>query len=149
MKPRRRRIDVPTLMLACALLAGCSASHLAPLNPSDYPNPPQAQRYEALPVYIAWNGLGGESWTYAFSAEDIVKEGSRPRQPQEENVITEDDPPGGRSVWFQGVSPGDTVITFTIRNARGQVKDILQYAIRVYEDLKLALLHAESKHFRD
>lgn len=137
------------VMLTAVLLAGCACRNLATLNPGDYPDPPQVQRHEVVSIYIAWNGVGGETWTPAFSAKGIMEECGPSRQAQEENVIVEHEMPGGRTLWFRGVSPGELVVTFTIRNTKGKIMHIQQHAVRVYEDLKLAMLHTELRHFRD
>jgi hypothetical protein len=100
---------------------------------------------------MAWDGAGGETWEYAFSA-DIIAEGSEPPPPpEEEGIIVAPlfEAPGGRKIWFQGLSPGDVVVTFTTKNSKGKVVEIEQYAIRIYEDLKLAVLHKEDSSFRD
>ena len=140
---------VTIVMLAFVLLVGCVSPKVKALNPGDYPEPPESQRYEVLPIYVAWNGVGSETWTYETNMAYIIREGSKPPQPIEGDVIIEDELPGGRTIWFLGISPGDVVVTFTIQDNTGKVVDIRQYAIRVYENLQLALLHYEYNSFRD
>ena len=148
-KAGRQIVRVLLVMLTVVLPAGCASRNCATLNPGAYPDPPPMHRHEVVSIYIEWNSLGGEYWTQAFSAKGIVEECGPPRRAREENVIAEDEMPGGRTLWFRGLSPGDLVMMFTIRNAKGEIMHIRQYAVRVYEDLKLALLHAESRHFRE
>ncbi|GHU61433.1 hypothetical protein AGMMS49983_01140 [Clostridia bacterium] len=141
------------LVMCTGLLAGCGSPKVASLNPGDYPDPPADERYDVLPVYMAWDGGSGETWAYEFSVDGLLEEGSRPPEPEPAEdedflVVPEDDPPGGRTIWFQGVSPGDVVITFTTKSDKGKVVDIQQYAIRVYEDRSLALLQSEQHDFR-
>ena len=146
-------------MLHCALLVGlvpflsltgCGASMVKALNLADYPDPPEDQRYELLSIYVAWNGAGGETWTYEVSADDVIEEGSPPPQPEDDefNIYIDEELPGGRTIWFKGVSPGAVELTFTTKDDSGKVVAIQQYAIRVYEDLRLALLHEEYNNFR-
>ena len=121
------------------------------LNPGDYPDPPENQILEFLSIYIAWNGPGGETWDYEYSAGGIVEECGKPAQPEEDDelLFIEDELPGGRTLWFKGVSPGDVVLTFTTQSDSGETVDIQQYAIRVFDDLRLGLLHTEHESFRD
>ena len=113
-------------------------------------DPPENQRLEYLPVYIAWDGAGGESWDYEVSVEGIIEESGPP--PVSESIegddaidiFVDDEMPGGRILWFIGVSPGDTTLTFTTKNEGGETVGTQTYAIRVYKDLKIALLNEES-----
>jgi hypothetical protein len=134
-----------------------SAQVAAP-NLADYPDPPEDQWSEALPIYIEWDGAGGETWDYTFSVAGIVEEGSQP-PPKPDGVYEDEDGflvldeeefdlPGGRSIWLKGAAPGDVVITFTTENENGEIVYIRQYTIRVDEGLRLALLHEEHDNFR-
>ena len=122
------------------------------LNPDDYEDTPEDKRLDVLPIYMAWNGAGGETWTYGLSAENAVEECGPPPKPKptpgEIEIFMEYDPPGGRTLWFKGVSQGDVVIAFPTKNEKGKVVDIQQYAVRVYDDLRLALLRAEHNSYR-
>jgi hypothetical protein len=137
------------------LSGGCSPKEADVLDTGDFPDPPADQRHEILPIYMAWDGAGGETWEYEFSAEGVIEEGSSPNPPggmyEDEDgmtIVLDEDPPGGRTIWFQGVSPGDVVVTFTTVDENGKVVDIQKYTIRVYEDMNLALLHSEQESFR-
>jgi hypothetical protein len=155
----KKNIKIMLIAASILLLTGCGSPKVQTLNPGDYPDVSEDKRSEALPIYIEWNGAGGETWEYAFSVDDIIEEGSEPIQQQEEEAEGDDgipldvpldyNPPGGRTIWFQGLSPGDVVVTFTTENSKGKVVEIEQYAIRVYDDLKLAILHEEDNSFRD
>ena len=143
-------------ILSVMLLTGCGSSDdIKALDPTDYKDPPEDQWKEVLSIYIAWDGAGGEVWEYEMSEKGIVEECGPPAKPaaeEEEDLLTideGDDPPGGRSVYFRGLSPGDVVITFTTENDSGEVVDVQQYAIRVFDDLRLALLHEERTNLRD
>lgn len=155
MKTRVKVIWVAITTLALVVFVGCTKPQAEALNPSDYPDPPMEEHVDALPLYIAWDGAGGESWEYKCSPEGIIEEDNEPPRPEPSadedgmTIIEEMDPPGGRTVWFYGTAPGDVVIKFTTQNNKGQVVDIQQYAIRVYDDLKLVLLHMEQENFRE
>ena len=121
---------------------------------SAYPDPPENQRVEYLSIYMAWDGAGGEYWDYEVSAEGIIEESGPPPAPEKIegddgiDILVEDELPGGRTLWFVGVSPGDTALTFITRNEGGETVAIQMHIIRVYEDLKIALLHEESSNNR-
>jgi hypothetical protein len=155
MKVRTKAGFAIIAMLTLVAFTGCSAPQVKALNPGDYADPAEEERAEALPVYIAWDSMGGETWEYTFSVDGVIEEGNEPASPDpyvDEDgmtVIEEIDAPGGRSVWFYGVSPGDVVVTFTTEDSQGKVVDIQQYAIRVYDNLQLALLHYQYDDFRD
>ncbi|MDL2237299.1 hypothetical protein LJC56_05660 [Christensenellaceae bacterium OttesenSCG-928-K19] len=151
MKTRAKVIITIVAVLALAALAGCGTPKIDVLNPGEYDNPPGDEWADALPIYMAWDGAGGESWEYEFSAEGVVEEGGAPAPPESEDgiVLEEYDPPGGRTVWFYGVSPGDVTITFTTENSNGKVVDIQQYAVRVNDEMQLALLHQQNDNFRN
>ena len=135
-----------TLMIG---IAGCRSPKVTAINPSDYPNVPQEKRQEALSIYVAWDGGGGETWKHAFSADGIIVRTGKPPQPEQDGfVMADDELPGGLTMWFRGVSPGDVVVVFTTKDNRGKTVAVHQYAIRVYDDLKLSLLHEELKSFR-
>ena len=148
----KKRLCIVTIILSALLIfAGCSSSApmVNPLVPSDYPDPPASERLIAQPIYMAWDGINGESWSYEFSKDGIIEECSEPTyDPEDENAIEMEELPGGRYVWFQGVSPGDVVVTFTTKNAKGKVVSIQQTAFRVFDDLTIALLHSENENFR-
>jgi len=122
------------------------------LDPGDYEDVPEDRRLEVLSIYMAWDGAGGETWIYELSAENVVGECGPPPKPEPApdgmEIFLDDELPGGRTLWFKGVSPGDVVIAFTTKNEKGKVVDIQQYAVRVYDDLRLALLHAEHNSYR-
>ena len=125
------------------------------LNPADYPDSPDAQRVLVLSIYVAWNGAGGETWAFETSVNGIIEESSAPpsRKPEQDEdgfIIIEDVLlPGGRDIWFKGTKPGDVVLTIITKSNKGKIVDIQQHAIRVYQDLKLSLLHTETESFRD
>jgi hypothetical protein len=151
---RKKLMIVLAVTQVFLLLAGCNSPTVTTLNPERYPDPPEEERYEALPIYIAWDMMGGETWTYEISPDGILEEGSQPpKQPEPETgeeILDEDyDPPGGRSVWFVGVSPGDAVVMFTTKSDKDEVVNIRQCAVRVYDDLTLALLHDEVDNSRN
>ena len=135
-----------TLMIG---IAGCRSPKVTAINPAGYPNTPQDKRHEALSIYLAWDGGSGETWKYAFSADGVIEQTGKPSQPEQEGIIMADDElPGGLTMWFRGLSPGDVVVVFTTKDNRGKTVAIHQYAVRVYDDLRLSLLHEEFKNFR-
>jgi len=112
----------------------------------DHPDPPEDQRVESLSIYIAWDG-GSQTWEMAFSEEGVIEECGPPPPPEDgEDEINfyDDELPGGRTIWFRGVRPGDVKLLFTIVNEDGIVGHAQQYAIRVFDDLTLALLEVQS-----
>jgi hypothetical protein len=46
-----------------------------------YPDPPKEHRHEVLPIYVAWNGTGGETWSYVVSVDSIMEESAPPPKP--------------------------------------------------------------------
>jgi hypothetical protein len=52
-------------------------------------------------------------------------------------------------LWFRGVAPGDVVATFTTYDANEEVVAIKQFTLRVFDDLKVALLDDEFADYRD
>ena len=133
-------------VLACLLfwsLSGCE--------PSKKDNDPdEDKRYEALSVYIAWNGAGGETMSYDFSGEGVIKEGDPPERPEEDGTtFFEDELPGGRTFWFRGVSKGDATATFTIKNDAEETVYIYEYVFRVHDDLSLTLLREDQNDLRN
>ena len=122
------------------------------LKPGDYEDVPEDKRLEALSIYMAWNGAGGETWICEFNTENVVEECGPPPKPEPVpggmEIFLDDELPGGRTLWFKGVSQGDVVIAFTTKNEKEKIVDIQQYAVRVYDDLRLALLRAEHNSYR-
>jgi len=130
---------------------GCGSPAVGTADLDDYPDAPDDQRHERLSIYMAWDGGGGETWDYELSVENVISESSPPPVEEEEDglILVFDELPGGRTLWFEGVTPGDVVLTFTTKNNSGEVVDIQKYVIRVYDDLRLATLHTESNNFRN
>jgi hypothetical protein len=155
MKSRTIAVFAIMAMLALVAFTGCGVPKVEALNPGDYADPAQEEWVDALPIYIAWDAMGGETWEYEFSVDGVIEEGSQPALPEPNvdedgmTVIEEFDAPGGRSVWFYGVSPGDVVVTFTTKSSGGKVVGIQQSAVRVHDDLKLAYLEYQYDDFRD
>jgi hypothetical protein len=144
-------ILLPTVvLLACKSWRGVTETVKTP-TPKDYSDSPEERWREVLPIYAAWNGFD-EHCTFHFDKQGIIEEGNPPPRPQatdgETVLLPEEDPPGGRTFWFRGLSPGDAVITFTTKKHSGKVVYVRQYAIRVHPGLRLDLLHEEHTDFR-
>ena len=153
-----KKTIVMILSLIIITITGCGNTNIETIAPDNYPDSPENERHESLSIYMAWDGAGGETWDYELSVTGIIEEGGQPPSApdgvyeDEDGFLTLDadfDPPGGRSIWFKGVRPGDVVVTFTIINDQEKIVDIQQYTIRVYDDLRLSLLHSESESYRN
>ena len=149
MKLNMRLVVFTVLIPLLMSPAGCSPPAATPTEPDAYPDAPEDQRHERLSIYIAWDGFN-ETWDYEVSAESVISESGPPsREEAEDGIVFEDiELPGGRTLWFKGLSPGDVVLTFTIKTYEGEAVDIQRYTIRVYDDLRLAILHSESTSLR-
>lgn len=148
-----KKAAVALLSVVALVCAGCGKAAPAPTSTAHLPDPPEDEWLYELPIYWAWNMMpeAKEGWDYTFSREGVVEEGRRdaPATGQEGDGVLEDlEAPGGRTVYFRGVAPGDVVITFTTKQNGKKVLDVNHYTVRVYEDLRLALLDTEHHSYR-
>jgi hypothetical protein len=142
------------LFLMIIIMASCTKTASDAGTSVEHTDPPKSERVEALSIYMAWNGAGGESIDYSFYKEGVIEETSRPvntSESGEEDVIAiEDlDAPGGRNFWFKGVIPGDVEMLFTVTSEAGKTVYEERYAIRVYDDLTLAVISKNTADMRE
>lgn len=139
---KKRYLSV-LLVVAMVLLAGCSGAAGGSIDTSGYPDPPEDERLYTMTIYWPLDIMGGDSPMYLFDREGIVEEGSR----EDPNAVKADSgfeifdtpPPGGREFYFRGITPGDVVLTIRNEN-KGKITYECKYILRVYSDLRLALL---------
>jgi len=149
-KAKIKLVILATMIPLFALPMGCGSPAASTADLDDYPDTPDDQRHERLSIYVAWDGGSGETWDYELSVENVIAESSPPPSVEAEDgvIFVDDELPGGITLWFEGVTPGDVALTFTTKSDAGEVVDIQKYVIRVYDDLRLAILHTESNSFR-
>ena len=151
MKLKTKLAIMAAMIPLFALPMGCGSPAGSAVDADDYPDIPSDQRHERISIYMAWDGGGGETWDYDLSAENVISESSPPPPVDTGDgiMVFEDELPGGITLWYEGAAPGDVVLTFTTRSSTGEVVGVQKYVIRVYDDLRLAILHSESDSFRD
>jgi hypothetical protein len=142
------------LFLMITIMASCAKTASDTGTSADHTDPPKSERVTALRIYMAWNGADGESIDYSFDKEGIAEETSRPvntpESGEEDEIVTEDlDAPGGRNFWFKGVIPGDVELLFTVTGEAGKTVYEERYAIRVYDDLTLAVISKNTADIRE
>ena len=123
-----------------------------------YPEPPESDWVYTLSIYWAFNTGGSEYPGYAFSADGIIEEGVRedpgapiPAPDSMSGIILDDDytPPGGIDYDFRGVAPGDVTLTITSHDSENdKLMSECVYIIRVYDDLRLAVLDETQTDYR-
>lgn len=135
---------IRTMLLCAAGLMCCAcAQGSGAIDTSQYNDPPESEWVYTLDVAWQWNtGDFDESPGYVMSQEGIIEEGSRedPNAQEDEDAIIDDDfISGGRFYYFRGAAPGDVTLTMQTKNGN-KLLDERTYMIRVYDDLRLAVL---------
>lgn len=156
------RRNTSRILVFCLMVFLCCSYAGAETNEVDmmlYQDPPETEWLYTLRVYWEWNtGDFEEQPGYVLDQEGILEEGYR----EDPNVLEErsrlesegveiidldDPPPGGAYFDFCGVAPGDVTLKMqTTKN--GELLDERIYAIRVYEDLRLAVLGSKHLSYR-
>jgi len=114
----------------------------------EYADPAQSGRHERLPLYIAFNG-GVEFFRYKYGWDGLIEETGPPSPTPGSGYVYEDEfAPGGATLWFRGVEPGNVVLTFITEDLDGRVVALKHIAVRVYDDMRLAVLHEEHISYR-
>ena len=123
-----------------------------------YPDPPESDRAYTLSIYWAFNTGGSEYPGYAFSTDGIMEAGVRedPGAPMPAPgglsgiILDEDAPPlGGIDYDFRGAAPGEVTLTVTAHDSESdRLMSERVYSIRVYDDLRLAVLDETQTDYR-
>lgn len=137
------------------MLCACASAESSETDENQYTDPPESEWVYTLRVYWEWNtGDYEESPGYILEPEGIIEEGIRenPNTPEPENedeiLITALDPPlGGAFFDFRGVTPGDVVLKMQTTK-QDKLLDERTYTIRVYDDLRLAVLDCVDVSYR-
>lgn len=145
--------------LAVFLFCSCAGAEANEVDEMQYQDPPETEWLYTLRVYWEWNtGDFEEHPGYVLDQEGILEEGFRAdpaiveqRTKLEtegvEIIHADDPPPGGAYFDFCGVAPGDVTLKMqTTKN--GKLLDECTYTIRVYDDLRLAVLDCEHISYR-
>lgn len=141
---KKGRKGLPFILAGLLLFSACAADEGGSVgtDSSQYPNPPEGEWMYTLTIYWTFNGAGGEFAQYALAPEGIIEEGIRedPAAAGAGEELLPDTPPGGREFNFRGVSPGDVVLTISTTDSADKTVRAETYVLRVYDDLRLAVL---------